>query len=104
MNHRIKKKRSKDNIHRECWNLDYSFLNWLEEHLKIYKEDASKIVNLTFHKFVYNDKEYTQIEIIDKILFLIKEAKGQNVWSTFYEKDINEILDLWKLVFPAMWW
>lgn len=42
MNQRIKKKNAKGNIHRDCWNLDFSFLDWLEKHLKVYKKMQAK--------------------------------------------------------------
>ena len=36
---------------RETWSLDYTAACWLYEHLRMYIDQASKIVNLSFYKF-----------------------------------------------------
>ena len=42
----------------ECWNLDITFLKWINSRFKKYKEKAGKIVDLEFHKFKYKGKWY----------------------------------------------
>lgn len=103
MNQRIKKKNAKGNIHRDCWNLDFSFLDWLEKHLKVYKKDASEIVDLSSPKIEYKDKDYTQEEIINRMLFLLKDMKPRYEFDDIYLKELDELLDLWKAVFRFMW-
>ena len=39
-------KSKKKKLKEECWSLDYSFIVWLNQHLKVYLQDAQKIVNL----------------------------------------------------------
>ena len=95
----------KRKISKECWNLDYAFYEWLNEHLKVYKKEASKIVDLEYHKFEYNGREWTQIEIIDHLIFLT----GQVIldyfdWGDFSTEYKERIHDLWKIVCESMWW
>ena len=104
MNQRIKKKNAKGNIHRDCWNLDLSFLDWLEKHLKVYKKDAGEIVNLSSPKIEYKDKNYTQEEIIDRMLFLLEDMRPRYEFDGIYLKEVDELLDLWKAVFRFMWY
>ena len=106
MNQRIKKKNAKGNIHRDCRNLDLSFLDWLEKHLKVYKKDAGEIVNLSSPKIEYKDKNYTQEEIIDRMLFLLEDMRlrYEFEFDGIYFKELDELLDLWKVVFRFMWY
>lgn len=92
-------------ISEECWNLNYSFIKWLNEHLRVYKKEASKIVNLEYHTYEYRGRKYTQLEAIDRMIFL----SGQMLLdycdlSDFQEEYKDQLMDLWKLVFDAMWW
>ena len=92
---------------RETWSLDYVFYMWLYERLKMYIEYAGEIVNLNFHKFVYKEKEYTQLELINMMIerleFYFK--KGDLFVSSEEEYEpIKEIGEIWALVLPAMWW
>lgn len=91
---------------RETWSLDFSFYLWLYERLKMFKEVANKVVNLEFHKFEYEYKTYTQLELIDllikKLEFrLSSDYDDSNELHTKYSDDIAEI---WKIILPAMWW
>lgn len=93
---------------RETWHLDGLFLQWLYEHLKMYKKEASKIVDLSYHKFDVNGKEYTQKECIDKMIKDLKYILTHDDWdedvAKKMQKKINRVLDFWKIVFSAMWW
>ena len=77
------KKRTIDKrkIRKDCWDLDYAFTKWLNEHLKVYKKDAIKIVDLEYHKFTYNDEELTQLEIIDKLIHITNFLLNDSVFS-----------------------
>ena len=96
----------KKNISRDCWNLDTAFLKWLSERLPIYLKEGGKVVDLTWHTFTYKDKEYNQRELIEKMISLLNEAKHFTNFSSEsqYVEIVNEILDIWKLVFHCMWW
>ncbi len=90
----------------ETWNLNSTFYAWLYEHLRMYTDKANKIVNLHFHKFEWNGKEYYQDEIIDMILDHIRFFFSED-YDDFSEENImyiEEIGELWALVLPAMWW
>lgn len=92
---------------RETWSLDYVFYMWLYERLKMYIEYAGEIVNLNFHKFVYKEKEYTQLELINMMIERLESyfKKGDLFVSSEEEYEpIKEIGEIWALVLPAMWW
>jgi len=92
---------------RETWSLDYVFYMWLYERLKMYIEYAGEIVNLNFHKFIYKEKEYTQLELINMMIerleFYFKKGDSFDLSEEEYE-FIKEIGEIWALVLPAMWW
>lgn len=89
----------------ETWNLDYEFIKWVNSRFKKYKEEAGKIVDLEFHKFQYEGKEYTQLELIDKVIKLSNEYIDTNL---LFEDKLgsikDEIFDIFKLIFWTMWW
>ena len=90
----------------ETWALESTFYSWLYEHLRMYVDHASGIVNLDFHEFIYKGTTYTQIEIIEMILVRIRFYFSEDF--DFLEEDdiayVKEIGELWALVLPAMWW
>ena len=89
----------------ETWNLDYEFIKWVNSRFKKYKEKASKIVDLEFHRFEYEGKEYTQLELIDKVIKLSNEYIDTNLLSKDKLNSIkDEIFDIFKLIFWTMWW
>ena len=92
----------KKKIRKDCWDLDVSFIYWLKERLPVFLRDASSVVDLNYRKFIYKDKEYTQEEIIKRMIELINLMGDDYVFSD--PAYIDELLDLWKLVFPRMWW
>ncbi len=92
----------------ETWNLDYEFIKWVNSRFKKYKEKASKIICLTYHNFTYKGKEYTQLELIDKVIEISNIVVNEDEWfsKNFEELDPmkNEIFDIFKLIFWTMWW
>ena len=89
----------------ETWNLDYEFIKWVNSRFKKYKEKASKIVDLEFHRFEYESKEYTQLQLIDKVIKLSNEYIDTNLLSEDKLNSIkDEIFDIFKLIFWTMWW
>lgn len=89
----------------ETWNLDYEFIKWVNSRFKKYKEKASKIVDLEFHRFEYEGKEYTQLELIDKVIKLSNEYIDIDLLSEDKLDPIkDEIFDIFKLIFWTMWW
>ena len=90
---------------RETWNLNSVFYIWLYEHLMMYKEKASKIVDLECYKFEYKGETLTQIECIDR---MIEGCKLYIQDSEPYDKEIQEkiksVVEIWAMVLPYMWW
>lgn len=48
----------------------------------------------------------TQEEVIKRMISLLRETEGKDTYSPKeeYADKVEEILDLWKLVFHSMWW
>ena len=88
----------------ECWDLDLAFLTWLQERLPVFLKDAGQIVDLTYYKFTYNNIEYTQKDLITHMIKLVNEAVDMDMYDEKYSVIVDEILDLWKMVFYCMWW
>ena len=89
----------------ECWNLDLALVKWLNEHLKFFKEEVNGIINLEYHTYIYNGKEYTQLQIIDRLIELTKELQDINFSIPIDKgKMKDEMYDLLKLVHFDLWW
>lgn len=98
-------KNKKKKIKEECWNIDYSFIQWLRPRLEIFKEDAGKVIDLEFHKFEYKDIEYSQLELLDRMIELSTyledhyyDCEPEIITMTY------ELLDLFSLTFRSLWW
>lgn len=87
------------------WNLDYEFICWLNRWFREYKKNASSIVDLEYRKYEYSGKLMTQLEVIDRVIELTTYCRKNwfEVDRTLPEK-VDEIFDLFKLVFWSMWW
>lgn len=100
---RIREKR----IREECWNVDRAFMEWFNEHIKVYKRDASKAIDLEFHKFEYKGKEYTMLEMLDREIELsdrFLEIQNDDMYAEELIEMKDEILDIFKEIYFALWW
>lgn len=100
---------TKKKLKQECWNLDFELIKWLNEHLKIYKEDASKIVDLEYKKYKYKKVKYTQLDIINRLIdltdyLLMNYYVGSIEETESMIKAKDEMYDLLKLVHWDLWW
>ena len=89
------------------WNLDYEFMLWLNSRFKKYLEQADKIVDLDYYKFTYKGVEYTQKQLISKIIELTdkyKEIKAEDWLDERTIDMVNITLDLFRLLYWYMWW
>ena len=89
------------------WNLNYEFIEWLNKWFKEYRKNAIKVVDLEYFTYKYRDKELTQLQIIDRIIELTDILTDDNHRLDIGEEDIqrvDEVFDLFKLVFWNMWW
>jgi len=100
MKHNTIKKRK---ISRDCWDLDYAFFRWLGERLPVYLKEAGKIIDLEFRKFEFRGKEYTQKELIERMIYLIRASDKNEINDLDWDKW-KEVLEIWAVVAPAMWW
>ena len=94
----------------ETWNLDYEFIKWVNSRFKKYKERAIGTVDLEYHKFKYKRKEYTQLELINRIIKLTNKLIDEDYFmgkleeAEEIEKTKDEVFDIFKLIFFSMWW
>ena len=115
----------------ETWNLSTTTLMWLYERLVEYRKQTEGRINLEFHTFEIDDKEYTQKQLLDDLIDMAEcilcipknIKKNSKVWKRLsknkyvleynkLEEDSLEILNdlearfwkIWSIVFPAMWW
>ena len=91
---------------RETWDLLLSFHLWLYERLMMYLEVAQRVINLDFHKFDYNGKEYTQRELIELMLERLRFHFSPEFDDCNREhvELIRSIYEIWSIVLPVMWW
>ena len=101
------KKKLRKKISRECWNLNYEFIVWLKQHLPVYVEEAGEIVDLEYHKFNYKGKEYTQLQLINRMIELVNYLTGNERYFDFDQVPVEkteELLEIFTLTFPSLWW
>jgi len=90
---------------RETWSMDVTFIQWLYERLRMYKDIGGQIVDLEFHKFNVDGSEMTQLEIINRIIEVCEqELKDDDLWGENHYRNEQEICKLWGIVIPSMWW
>ncbi len=103
----LKFKTKKQKLREECWNVNWQFVLWLNQHLKIYKDDALHYVDLEYHKFEYQGQEYTQLQLIDKLIeitdWLIADEQYFD-WTEETSNKTNEMLNIFVLIFESLWW
>lgn len=89
---------------RETWSLGFTFYLWLYERLMMYKEIGGQTVDLTYHRFEYKNKEYTQLELIDEMLTRLRFCFSEEYdeWNDY--EYVHEIEAIWAVILPAMWW
>lgn len=89
------------------WNLDYELIVWLNKNLKVFYENASEVVDLTFHKFMYKGKEYTQEQLILKLIDITNYLKKEYfniIKPKVVIRKTKEMFDILKLIFFTLWW
>ena len=89
---------------RETWSLDYTFIYWLYERLRMFNE-VNCIKNTDIHKFKVNGVMMTQQECIDIMIDKCKNLIINRGIDDDYTYNLkNEILDIWKECIHSMWW
>lgn len=90
---------------RETWCLDRILAEWMYSRFMMYKEVT--IVNLDYHKYNIDGKEWTQRECIDKIIenskfYLCNETYAPD--STEVYEKLSEAIKIMSEVIFDMWW
>jgi hypothetical protein len=101
------KKREEKIIKEECFDISFSFIQWLNKRLKVYKEDAEKYIDLEYHRIMYKDQEYTQKALINKMIELSDKLLDEEWYynlGTEVDDTVNELLDIFKTTFHYLWW
>lgn len=91
----------------ETWSLNSEIMRWIISRCTRYLELADKVIDLSYHKYEYQDRVYTEKEAIQ---LMIAEAK--NYLMSFEdmepiksrEEHSKVVFDLLKLVFEDLWW
>lgn len=100
-----KKSIEKRQLHRDCWDLNSAFVKWLYVRVPIYLRDASKMVNLDWHKFDWQGEQRTQREMIQLLINDLEYVEHYTSGNLdLFEKKMKEIMDIWYLIYPTMWW
>lgn len=90
----------------ETWSMDFMFFAWLYERLKVFME--VNCIDLDFHKFEFDGKEYTQRELINKMIegCEIALTGGYKDYHLEEEKQkkMDDVVKIWAVVFSVMWW
>ncbi len=90
---------------RETWSLDYSFYLWLYERLKMYLEKGSSDDLRTYR---IGKEKLSQQECIDRMIegciIRIKDDRYYGGLTKDEMKKVNDVLKIWAVVCPAMWW
>lgn len=100
---------TKKSIKRECWNLDYQLVKWLNEHLKVYLKTAGKHVDLTFHTFWIGNKKLTQEQCIRRLIEITDFLKDHNYdWTLDGANNLinlkDEMYDILQKIHFSLWW
>lgn len=92
----------------ELWDLNISFFKYINSRFTEFKKQASKTIDLTYHKYDYKGKTYTQLELIDEIIRL------SNFFINMYEHDtavlitekslLHDFFTILEKVIPHMGW
>ncbi len=90
---------------RETWSLDYSFYLWLYERLKMYLEKGGSD---DLHTYKIGKEKLTQQECIDRMIdgciIRIKDDRYYGGLTKEEKKKVDDVLKIWAVVCPAMWW
>ena len=100
---------------KETFSLDMTILAYLYEHLVMYKEAASEIVDLNYHKFNINGDILTERECINRMLNDIRVILSVNDSNYISVEDCeekdkimtekkNDLFDVLKECFWTLWW
>lgn len=105
----------------ETWDLDNTFYKWIYERVKRFVEVGGKMVDLSYRKFTFKGKEYTQLELINAMLerleYYFEEDAIDNKVDEYRKQGMDildadnkayepviEIGEIWAMLLPYIWW
>lgn len=97
--------------YRETFSLDYTFLLWAYERLMMFNE--VNIIDTSYHKFEYEDKEMTLQDCIDFIINVFKYELTKDDVKNFeltmderllLHKRYEDSLKIFAMILPYLWW
>lgn len=88
---------------RETWNLDYHILELLYERLRMYKDVASDIIDMTYRTYEYKGKEYNQEQILNRLINLSETVLSDDHGFEILPEE-NEFWELWAKFHNLFWW
>ena len=91
---------------RDTFSLDMTLALWLYERLRYLQEEASKIVDYSFHKFEIDGEQLTEMQCMER---MIEDCRTLIVSDDIKEQDKRVAVkdDLFKVlskVYFALWW
>lgn len=90
---------------RETWSLNYTFYCWLYEHLKMYLDMADPVVDLNYYKFTYKGETKTQKEwIVRMIEYCELYLTEPDTTDKEKCKKAKDVVNIWNMLLPCMWW
>ena len=93
---------------KDTWNLDLTLAKYIRKVLKQYVKDCNKVVDLSYYKFNFHNKEITEKEAISYIIKKCKEYEKKDEVSLKKEekitKKMQEAMHLLADIFPTLWW
>ena len=89
---------------RETWDLHWSFYYWLYERLMCYLEVCN--IDLSYHKFTYCNRKYTQEQLIDMMLERLRFSFSEDYdeFNNEHWNYVHETEKIWAIILPSMWW
>lgn len=92
-------------LYEECFDLDQAFLDWLRVRLPIYLKSAEGLIDFERSPdFTYNGAQYKQNELIRMMIRDLEIADAHSIFDREYGAAVDEILDIWRIIFYVMWW
>ena len=100
---------------RETWNMDYTSLVWLYEHIKMFLDIGGKIVDLDYPLLDEDKREFSEKENLDfnskrEVLEYICHLIEQ--WDRLCDDTVTidcwepaqQAIRLYAMILPGMWW
>jgi len=92
---------------RETYDLDTTWRMWMYEHLKMFREQAIEVIDMTYPRIEYEGQKYSQLEMIDMMLDRLEFCFKHGYDSCLDDESVKYICEaekMWAVACPYMWW